>query len=75
MKNKNDKIIQDVKNFLKTEENEIVHGVKKINTTKTNGNKKIDSESEIIKKEIREWLKLNAERISKELIKKKFNKD
>ena len=76
MQNKNEKIIQDVKTFLNTEKNEIVYKVKKKNTSKkTNENKKIDSESEIIKEEVREWLKLNAERISKELITKKINKD
>jgi len=75
MQNKNEKIIQDVKTFLNTEKNEIVYKVKKKNTSKKNENKKIDSESEIIKKEVREWLKLNAERISKELITKKINKD
>ena len=76
MQNKNEKIIQDVKTFLNTEKNEIVYKVKKKNTSKkTDENKKIDSESEIIKEEVREWLKLNAERISKELITKKINKD
>ena len=65
MKKKNEKIIQDVKTFLNPDNNK----------EKSLKNTKKDIESEIIRKEVKEWLKSNAERISKELITKANNKD
>tara|TARA_B100000989_G_scaffold292917_1_gene269555 strand:+ start:145 stop:372 length:228 start_codon:yes stop_codon:yes gene_type:complete len=75
MKKDNKKIILNVKKFLNTNVDETVKKVENEEKQKTIKNETIDSESEIIKKEVKEWLKLNAERISKELITKKINKD
>ena len=74
MKKKNEKIIQDVKTFLNPESNKTEDKFDN-NNGKPFGNTKKASESEIIRQEVKEWLKSNAERISKELITKATNKD
>ena len=74
MKKKNEKIIQDVKTFLNSDNNKIKDKFDN-NKEKSLKNTKKDIESEIIRKEVKEWLKSNAERISKELITKANNKD
>ena len=74
MKKKNEKIIQDVKTFLNPDNNKIEDKFDN-NKEKSLKNTKKDIESEIIRKEVKEWLKSNAERISKELITKATNKD
>ena len=74
MKKKNEKIIQDVKTFLNPDNNKIEDKFDN-NKEKSLKNTKKDIESEIIRKEVKEWLKSNAERISKELITKANNKD
>ena len=74
MKKKNEKIIQDVKTFLNPDNNKIEDKFDN-NKEKSLKNTKKDIESEIIRKEVKEWLKSNAERISKELITKAINKD
>ena len=74
MKKENEKIIQNVRIFLNLDNDERDHN-DKIKKEKPDTNIKNDTESEIIKKEVKEWLKLNAERISKELINKEINKD
>ena len=74
MKKKNEKIIQDVKTFLNPDNNKIEDKFDN-NKEKSFKNTKKDIESEIIRKEVKEWLKSNAERISKELITKATNKD
>ena len=74
MKKKNEKIIQDVKTFLNPDNNKIEDKFDN-NKEKSFKNTKKDIESEIIRKEVKEWLKSNAERISKELITKAINKD
>ena len=74
MKKKNEKIIQDVKTFLNPD-NKKTEGKFDNNNGKTFRDTKKDIEAEIIKKEVKEWLKSNAERISKELITKATNKD
>ena len=73
MKKKNEKIIQDVKTFLNPDNSKIEDKFE--NKGKPFKNTKKDIESEIIRKEVKEWLKSNAERISKELITKANNKD
>ena len=75
MKKKNEKIIQDVKTFLNPDNNKKEDRFDNKNKGKSVRNTKKDTESEIIKKEVQEWLKLNAERLSKELITKATNKD
>ena len=74
MKKKNEKIIQGVKTFLNPDNNK-TEGKFDDNKEKSLKNTKKDIESEIIRKEVKEWLKSNAERISKELITKANNKD
>ena len=74
MKKKNEKIIQGVKTFLNPDNNKTEDKFDD-NNGKLLRNTKKDIESEIIRKEVKEWLKLNAERISKELITKANNKD
>ena len=74
MKKKNEKIIQNVKTFLNPDNNKIDDKFDN-NKEKSFKNTKKDIESEIIRKEVKEWLKSNAERISKELITKANNKD
>ena len=74
MKKKNEKIIQDVKTFLNSDSNNTEDKFVN-NNGKTFRNTKKDNESEIIRQEVKEWLKSNAERISKELITKATNKD
>ena len=74
MKKKNEKIIQGVKTFLNPD-NKKTEDKFGNNNGKTFRDTKKDIEAEIIKKEVKEWLKLNAERISKELINKEINKD
>ena len=75
MKKKNEKIIQDVKTFLNPDNNKREERFDNTNKGKSVRYTKKDTESEIIKKEVQEWLKLNAERLSKELITKATNKD
>ena len=74
MKKKNEKIIQNVKTFLNSDSNNTEDKFDN-NNGKTFRNTKKDIESEIIRQEVKEWLKSNAERISKELITKATNKD
>ena len=74
MKKKNEKIIQGVKTFLNPDNNKTEDKFDG-NNGKPLRNAKKDIESEIIRKEVKEWLKSNAERISKELITKANNKD
>ena len=74
MKKKNEKIIQDVKTFLNSDSNNTEDKFVN-NKGKTFRNTKKDIESEIIRQEVKEWLKSNAERISKKLITKATNKD
>ena len=74
MKKKNEKIIQDVKTFLNSDSNNTEDKFVS-NNGKTFRNTKKNIESEIIRQEVKEWLKSNAERISKELITKATNKD
>ena len=69
-----DLIIQNVKTFLNPDNNKIDDKFDN-NKEKSFKNIKKDIESEIIRKEVKEWLKSNAERISKELITKANNKD
>lgn len=74
MKKKNEKIIQDVKTFLNLDSNKPEDKFDN-NNRKPFRNTKKDIESEIIRQEVKEWLKSNAERISKELITRATNKD
>ena len=74
MKKENEKIVQGVKNFLNSDNNKTEDKFDD-NNGKLLRNTKKDIESEIIRKEVKEWLKSNAERISKELITKATNKD
>ena len=74
MKKKNEKIIQDVKTFLNLDSNKPEDKFDNKNEKPFRKTKK-DIESEIIRQEVKEWLKSNAERISKELIIKTTNKD
>ncbi len=74
MKKKNEKIIQDVKTFLNPDSNKPEDKFDNSNGKPFRNTKK-DIESEIIRQEVKEWLKSNAERISRELITKATNKD
>ena len=74
MKKENEKIVQGVKNFLNSDNNKTEDKFDN-NNEKPLRNTKKNIESEIIKKEVKEWLKSNAERISKELITRAINKD
>tara|TARA_Y100000991_G_scaffold214592_1_gene202726 strand:+ start:378 stop:608 length:231 start_codon:yes stop_codon:yes gene_type:complete len=67
MNNKNNKILQEVKDYIKSS------NIEKKNLTDKDLNQslisdKIDSLDSIIKKEIKNWIKNNATEISKDII-------
>ena len=67
MNNKNNKILQEVKDYIKSS------NIEKKNLTDKDLNQslisdKIDSLDSIIKKEIKNWIKNNATKISKDII-------